>query len=403
MQHYDYVIIGGGICGVSAAERIRTQDTHGTIAVVSNEPHLLYSRVLLPSYLKKRIPRTQVLLRTSEDFTRQRIVCVQDSVLEVMPAAQQVMLMDQEALHYTKLLIASGGTPRPWGDARHARFQYRLQTLDDADRLFSALDSLYAPIIIGNSFIAMEFADIFVKNKIMPTILMRESYLLSPCVEREGGKFLEENAKKHGVRILSGDEVEKMSEQDDMLEITTAQGEILKTNCGAVGIGIARNMSFVRRSDIVVGERGIRVNEYLETNCEGIYAAGDVAEFYDVVRGSPHINGNWTNAVTQGYHAGMVMTGTRKPYRMVSAYSIENLGLRIAMVGDCDPQQESLVRYDEAAGRYARFFLKEGKLVGGLLINCREIYAPLIKYIEQGVRIDPATLDIFDASRIRVV
>ena len=121
MTRYDYLIIGGGLAGVTAAETIRVEDPRGSIAIVGDEPHILYSRVLIPSYLKGKISRHQLFLRRSEDFSEKQIdLLLGAQVTAVDPARKEVAFADRDPIAYQKLLITSGGPGRQAPErARH--------------------------------------------------------------------------------------------------------------------------------------------------------------------------------------------------------------------------------------------------------------------------------------------
>ena len=130
------------------------------------------------------------------------------------------------------------------------------------------------------------------------------------------------------------------------------------------------------------------MNEFLETNMEGIFAAGDVAEFYDLILGKHRVQGNWTNAFLQGKIAGLNMTGSRNPFKNVSAYSITNLGFQITALGDCDKDAESVVRIDRKNRRYERFFIRDGCIIGAALINSFQDKPYLATLIEKRVNME---------------
>src|SRR3989344_836979 len=145
MDSYQYLIIGGGIAGVTAAETIREQHPDATIGIVTHEPYPLYSRVRLPMYLKRKIPREKLFLRTIDDFIESRIeLRLQETVTAVDEKRREITLSrfagsggarhNGVTLGYQKLLIASGGRARPWGRPEDESVIYRLQTIDDADR-----------------------------------------------------------------------------------------------------------------------------------------------------------------------------------------------------------------------------------------------------------------------------
>jgi NAD(P)H-nitrite reductase large subunit len=431
---YDYLIIGGGIAGVSAAEVIRERDPHGTIAILCDEAYPLYSRVLLPSFLKRRITREQLFLRTIDHFTALRIdLRLEERVVAVDAPRREVILSGETAFGYKKLLIASGGRVKPWSPveeradkptgeivldfpggaqeaAAHEEHTYRLQTLADADRLYAALATHPRPLVIGGSFISLEFLEIFVTNQIAPTLLVREPHFFNGLLEAQGAELLKDNFERHGITAHFNDSIAHSTVRPggSGIEVLTRQSRRIECDIYSVGVGIDRNMDFLQGSGVELGERGVRVNEYLQTNQEGVFAAGDVAEFYDLVAEKEHLIGNWTNAFLQGQHAGVAMTGGRAPFRHVSGYSITNLGFQITALGDCDAASaETLVRIDPDHRQYERFFIRKGALVGAILINRFADKTHLAQLIETKTPLEPWREQVktfeFDIRKIPVV
>ena len=371
MERYDYVIIGGGIAGVTAAETIRERDKNATITIISTEPHVLYSRVLLPYYLKKRIPREKLFLRTINDFTEKQIdMRLLEEVVGINPEKHEVDLKSGASLLFKKLLIASGGQAKQWGTAVDQPFLYRLQTIDDADRLMQDFYKIKKAVVIGSSFIGLEFLEIFTLRKIPVVLLMRDIHFFSKLLDARGGALMQKNFVKHGIDVRASEEITTVTPVSDALEVSIKAGRE-KVSCNAIclGIGIERSLEFAEKSGIAVGDMGIKANEFLETNYADIFVAGDIAEFYDVLCGTAHVDGNWTNAFLQGKRAGLAMTGEREAFRNISSYSITNLGFQITAIGECDPQTETVVRMNEEHNGYERFFIRNGILAGAVLIN----------------------------------
>lgn len=398
-QKYDYLIIGGGIAGVTAAEIIREHDTNGSIAVISEEPRVLYSRVLLPAYLKKKITRDRLFLRTADNFIEKRIdLLLGQTITAVDSAHHEAICGSGDRMGYGKLLLACGGDVRPWGDKEIQPWIYRLQTLDDADRLFVALPSLKNPLVVGSSFISLEFLEIFVAQGIVPALMARAKHFFGDVLDEEGGQLLQENFEQHGIRAHFGEEVEDVVVRDGSLDVITKKSGLQRADALAVGIGLERAISFLEGSGIAIGAHGIRTNEFLETSQLDVYAAGDAAEFYDIIFHTHRAQGTWTNSFLQGKHAGLVMTGMRQPFRHVSAYSLTNLGFQITIVGDCGDRRETIVRSDFAKKQYERFFLRDDALVGAVLINRFADKAPLVRLIETAIPISTFRASLRDLS-----
>lgn len=396
MERYDYVIIGSGIAGVSAAEAIREHDHTGTIAIISDEPHILYSRVLLPSLLKKKIARERVFLRTRDAFEKKRIaLLLGEKALSVNADAYEVALASGLRLRWRKLLVATGGKPRHWGGAENQllsgqlqKHGYRLQTIDDADRLAADLPRLREPAVIGSSFIALEFLDIFVTRGLRPRLICRGPHLFSSILDEDGGALLAHGFALRGVICHFDDSITHIAEQENALVVETAKRASFRADALAMGIGIERAVGFLDGSGIILGKTGVLTNEFLETNIPGAYAAGDVAETYDPARNTHYARGNWTNAALQGAAAGMNMAGRRTAFTAVPSYSIMALGMRIAVIGACDGASDIITRTDAAHLRYGRFFIRDGALAGAALINYSDLRPYLTEMIAHKTPVD---------------
>ncbi|MBI3631153.1 MAG: FAD-dependent oxidoreductase [Candidatus Sungbacteria bacterium] len=370
MERYRYLIIGGGIAGLSAAEAIRAHDAARSIAIVCAEPHLPYSRVLLPSYLKKRIGRERLFVRTPQHFVQNRIEILLDrAAVKLDTGSGEVVLSDGTSLGYEKLLIASGGRVAPWGLDTDQKYIHRLHTLQDADRLHSALARIQRPLVVGSSFIALEFLEIFASNKTPAHLITRGPHVFSAFLDAAGGELLSANLARHGVILHAQDEIATIVDHGEDFEMTTRNGEVLAGDAIGVGVGIERNREIFEGSGIRFGLRGIAVNEFLETNIPGVFAAGDIAEYTPTGAEKGTIGANWTNAVLQGERAGRAMAGYRGAFTHVPAYSITNFGFQITILGQCDPAMDTIVRMEKGKNHYERFFIHNGLMTGAVLIN----------------------------------
>ncbi|OHA12745.1 MAG: hypothetical protein A3J10_01200 [Candidatus Sungbacteria bacterium RIFCSPLOWO2_02_FULL_54_10] len=398
MKTYDHLIIGGGIAGVTAAETIRSRDADAAIGIISHEPHFLYSRVLLPAYIKKKIRREQIFLRTEDDFIQRGIDLLRGRTAErVDTAARRVVLADGEEIGYGKLLISAGGRVQAWTHGKAEQNIFRLQTLDDADRLSVALDTVRRPVVVGSSFIALEFIETFLLRSIAPRVLVRGPHLFDTMLDEDGASLLDEHLTQKGAELIYSDEISGLAHQGALVQIETHRGNILETDALGVGIGVARNISFLEGSGIACG-RGVYTDALLETNVPGVFAGGDIAEYFDTRLQRRVMVGNWTNAMLQGRHAGLNMTGAKIPFYAVPTYSIVNLGLNITALGECDGTLESVSRMDRTTRRYERFFMRDGVLVGAFLINQFADKPFLTELIARGVVVAPYAERLNDMS-----
>ncbi len=373
-RRYTHLIIGGGIAGTTAAEIIRMHDDTGTIAIISDEPHPLYSRILLPLYLRDEVQREGVFLRTLESYKEKRIeLLLGKRVTRLHAKEKRVVLDDGSELTFDKCLIASGGRAREWEiNGKNVEEYFELRTIDDADRIREHMAGARHVIVVGGGFIGLEFIESFLKKGIKTTVILREPYYFAQILPEAQGRMIGDFIQRAGAEIFNSEEITEIERDGTRMHIRTRSGRILSPDFVAVGIGIQRTFDFVDVR-IRMGEQGIRTNEFLETSVPDIFAAGDVAEFNDLVLEKVHALGNWTNAMQQGRIAALNMAGQRTPCEAVSAYSITFFDVDITFLGDTTSQQKEVVVHEKEDGTgSAAIFLEKGKVRGASLVNFPE-------------------------------
>ncbi|MBI4713655.1 FAD-dependent oxidoreductase [Candidatus Uhrbacteria bacterium] len=363
-----YVIIGGGISGTTAAEELRKLDSSSEITLVCEELHPIYSRVLLPHYIKSKIPRERVFLKKEIWYSEQNIDWM-PGVLAVHldPKNKFVTLSNGREIEYDKLLIATGGEPRLLFENQN-NVSY-LRSLSDADHFLELINSRDANCrgdVFGGGFIACEYINLFSHFNIPTRVSIRGEYFWSRSLERKVGEFINQHLEKKGVELK-----------------TKSFFSIEPNSIVGVGTGIESDFSWLKSAGLEVNT-GIVANEFLETNILDVYTAGDVCEFYDVIVGH-HLNvGNWMNAIVQGRVAAQNMTGKKTVFELVSSYATNLLGLEIIFIGDVLKESSDEVRLIGSVedGGITQLFGRKGQLVGAVLLNRnsnRQLITDLIK------------------------
>ncbi|MBI4132196.1 MAG: NAD(P)/FAD-dependent oxidoreductase [Candidatus Sungbacteria bacterium] len=397
MDFYDYLIIGNGIAGATAAETIRERDPAGSVAVISDEPHPLYSRVLLPNYVKGLAAREQVFLRKRDDYQAKNIMLLQgESAVRLAVRERILHLAGGRTIGFGKLLIASGGRPRPLDvPGGELLGVSRFQTINDADLMRQFLAGANRAVVVGGGFIALEYLEILVYCGIPATLVIPQPYFFSRFFDAAGGELLQDNFRRHGIAVIAGERLAAIEGENRVRAVRLANGRTLDADFLGIGIGLVRNTAWLGAGVLLTGE-GVAVNEYLEASEPGIFAAGDVADFNDIILGFRHSHGNWGNAFRQGDCAGrnMARPAEREPYQSVTSYGIRSLGLLVALVGYASngPGIETISRLDRKGPAYGRYFLKEGRLVGAALINRHEERPAIQALIKSGERMSDAAL-----------
>ena len=206
MKKVKYLIIGGGIAGTTAAEFIRMNDSSGSITIVMEEPETLYSRVLLPHYLRDQVPYERLYVRKPEGYTEKNIDLVKGVRADkVNTQNNQVKLSSGDFIEYEKLLISSGGKVNRLGvPGKNLKGVTYLRTVKDVIEVKELMNKAKNGVVIGGGFIGIEYAQSFIKAGLKTTAIIREPYFWSNVVGENIGKLISKILQKNGVEIVSG-------------------------------------------------------------------------------------------------------------------------------------------------------------------------------------------------------
>lgn len=390
MAHVDYLIIGGGIAGTTAAEVIRKLDPAGAIMIVSEEPHPLYSRVLLPHYIRGKVARDFLFIKKDTWYEEHAIALLKGQILHSLrPAAHEAVLDDGTVWEYRKLLLATGGRVRRLPLAELPGVTY-FRTIEDADTILQELEAFNARppadhvgVIYGGGFIGLEYAPIFREHGLETHLAMRGDRYWAAYLNDASERLLTQIFAEQDIHLHRNVEGVKV-EGNGHLEAVDISGKRISSRIIGIGVGLIPNLEVPREARIEV-RRGIVTNEYLETNAPDVWAAGDIAEFLDLTVGHRRLLGNWINAQQQGMRAGANMVGDRKSLEVVSAYSTSPFGVSITFVGDIahHPDTKVMTRGTPELRSVGQIFLSGGRVVGATLINMNRERLPLTELIRQ--------------------
>lgn len=370
-----YLIIGGGVAGTTAAEEIRRRDPEGEVTIIGEEFHSLYSRVLLPHYLKDKKPREGVFLKKDTWYHDKNIEFMSGVRVEKIDTKNQfVCTSEGRELPYDKLLVTTGGELRLISD--DVKGVAYLRTLDDADYVLELIAQVKRlpeeerrAAVIGGGFIAFEFINAFKYHGINTSVFLRGggfwSKMLSPATQQ----VLSTHAVNQGVELFLNESEIEIVGDTQMEGVRTSSGEVIPARMAGVGVGIETDRSVLADSGIEV-EKGITANEFLETNIENVYTAGDVAEFFDVTVGRRLQYGNWLNAQMQGRAVAKTMTGERTRFELVSSYTTNLLGKEMAFVGDTSREHaDNIVQLVAEDDHAVELFERSNRTVGAIMIG----------------------------------
>jgi NAD(P)H-nitrite reductase large subunit len=386
-----YVIIGNGVAGTTAAETLRKYDPHCSIHLLTNEPYPLYNRVSLPRFLQGVIIESKVMIRDFAWHEQRNLHLVTETLVSEVSTEEQVITTDNgQHLPYDALLIATGGWANPLRvpGAENTGHIYNFVTLDDTKTIIGRMLEARTALAYGGSFISYELCDGFATRKLDTTWLMRGPFWLRGALDHEGGEVVDKIAKKFGVDVIHGDEIEAVVPKNGVpAYVKTRQGRSIEADVIGVGLGITLNTGLLAKTPVEV-RQGVVVDEYLETNVPCVYAAGDVAEFFDPTIHRHHTMGTWDNALAHGRIAGINMAGGHEAYVDVPTYTSPLFDVNIAVIGTAESQNPELSSLslrepgEKGNENYRKLFFRDNKLVGVLMIGSPKGRKKLVEIVK---------------------
>ncbi|PSP34462.1 NADH oxidase [Halobacteriales archaeon QH_10_70_21] len=368
-----YVIIGDGIAGSSAAETLREADPDADVTVITEEGEALYNRILIKEFAKGKLPAAPVSIHDPDWYAERDIDLQLDTVVTgVDTEGHEVHTHEGDVYEYDKLLLATGGTPTqlPVEDS-DAEGIHHFWTFEDARAIKESAAEAETGVVVGAGLLGIDLAAICGAQDVDAHYLMRGNAWWRYALSEEGAEIIHDALREKGVTPVFGSGVDHF-ETDEDGHVTAAvdpNGDRFEAEFAGVAIGLNFNTEFISDTDIEL-DNGIVVDEYMRTNVEDVYAAGDITQFHDVILGERAQNGAWGSAKEQGSVAGTNMAADAEAERFewVSSYSITHFDFPFLSFGHPTLGDETVERkYDEDTWR--RVTLKDGRVIGGVLIG----------------------------------
>jgi len=365
----NYLIVGGGIAGLTAARRLRALAPSSQVTLVEAEPRPYYLRPGLIAFLAEEKTLADISPFPPSWYEGQGIDFRPGSpAVKLDPAAQRVVLANGETLTYDRLLLACGAEAfRPSIPGANLPGVFTLRSAADAERIRTRAKEAKAALVIGGGWLGLEAARALRAHGLSVTVLERSSWLLSRQLDRQAGEILAARLANQGIEVLVGTECSALTGTSGVERALLGEGEGLAVELVVISAGIRPRVALAAQAGAEVN-RGVVVNDHLATSAPGIYACGDVAEWQGKVYGIVPA------AREQGQvaAANMVEPGSARYRGTMVQNRLKVAGVDLLCLGDTQPQGgpgEEHRHLDQGRGVYRKLVVRQGRLVGAILLG----------------------------------
>lgn len=378
-----YCIIGNGTAGIDAALAIKQKNNDSEITVLSSSKYPYYFRPKLIDYIKEDMLPEKLFIYKDEFYESKKITISLDTLIEsIDPAGCSVKDEKGKKYAYDRLLLALGASPfiPPVVDCS-LKGVFSLRGIQDAERIKSYCRGKKNIVLSGGGLLGLETAYALKGYCDMITVVDMNACLLNRQLDSGGAALLRKSLEARGLSFALDDCVDKVTGKDAIESIILKSGREVKADALIISAGVRPNVSLAAEAGITVN-RGIVINDHMETSAAGIYAAGDCAEHNGIIYGL------WTVAKEQGRIAGLNMAGDNAIYAgTVPSTMLKVSGIDMYSAGTYDDTAgESLV--SSAPDKYLKIVYSGETPLGIIVIGDQEAIRIAQKVMSKRAPID---------------
>jgi len=370
------LVIGNSAAGTASIEGIRAHDKKSSIVQLTDEMHALYSRCLISYYLAGKIDKA-VLSYREPDFHKRMCVELKPGtyVTEVDPVAQRVRCTDGSTHPFDKLLISTGSSAKiPEVIPKDLKGVFVLRTIADAELIKQRVLQAKNAVILGGGLVGMRAADALSQCGIKVKVIIGSNRILSRMIDSDAAQIIGKKLEKNSIEVMTGTDIQEvMHKGNEVIGVKTDQGQALACQILIVAKSVRANTDLIKHTDIKT-RWGIETDSFMQTNHENIFAAGDVAETFDITTEEYTVNALWTCAVQQGRVAGENIAGKQIQYAgSVGMNSLNFWNIPLISFGITTPKDES--RYETVSQSwperniYKKVVIGDNRIKGLILVG----------------------------------
>jgi NAD(P)H-nitrite reductase large subunit len=397
MKSFPFVILGGGVAaGYAAKEFVAQGGAKNQLAIVTAEHVPSYERPPLSKEFLAGEKKPHDILISETLFYRQHgITLFRDFAVHKIDFKRRLLHgPSRRMIRFEKLLIATGSSVRRLNvpGADHPWIFY-LRQLKDSRHIHAHIKKGRQAVVIGSGFIGMEVASVLTRKGMQTTMVFPADRVWQHVFTPEVSAFFEQRFLQHGIRFKKDQKVVGFAREHNRGQVLLASGERLPADLVVAGIGVIPTLELFHRTPLMHNPDGIRVNVFLETTIDQVWAAGDIANYPDsIFRRRMRIE-HWDNAVEQGRVAMRNMMDKFQPFVHVPYFFSDEFDLSYEYWGDAKGHDQVVYRGDMRKKQLSVWWLKRGRLCAALLMNRpheERQYAP--RWILRRAKLDPRAL-----------
>jgi len=382
----EHLIIGNGVAGTTAAFEIRKTDPAASVRIVTQEPYPFYSRIRLPEFLANGIDEQGLVIKKPAWYEDNRIfLSLNTNVASIDPAAKVAKTSEGEPLPYDRLLVATGArcfVPPVTGADRQGVFT--LRGLEDAKKIRDyAKNSTGRVLLIGGGVLGLEAGYGLMRSGCRITVVEFFPRLLPRQLDEQGAKILQQKMESMGFTFHLGARSKQISGREAAEALVLEDSTRIECDMIIISAGIRTNLDLFDKLGATI-EKGVVVNDKMETGLPDIYAAGDLVQH----RGISY--GIWPAAEQQGKTAGINMAGGKSEYTgTVISNTLKVAGIDVFSAGDIDAdgKKESVIAADKDKFVYKKLVLDNDRIAGAILLGDIADRQKVMKAIEDAIDI----------------
>lgn len=395
-----YMIIGNGVAGTTAAFNIRKLDQSGEIIILTDEPVPFYSRIRLIDYLAGKVNDKGIIIYKDDWYEKNNIeLLLNASVSEIDRDKKQVITATHGNLNYDRLLLATGGfsfvPPIPGSDKKGV---FTLRTLKDANEIIHYAEKTKKVLIIGGGVLGLEVGNSLRKQGHKVSVVEFFPRLLPRQMDPEGAELLKAQMENMGFTFYLGAQSKEITGKNKAERILLGEGTDVDCDLIIISAGIRPQAALAKKLGLKIN-KGLIVNDRMETAIKNIYAAGDLIEHRGVFYGI------WSASQKQGETAGINMAGGNALYTGTTPSNVlKVVGIDLAAAGDIDAEgkSESIIQKNKYNYIYKKLVIKDNVLSGCILYGDISDYQKILKAIDEKKNIGDIRKDLekWDLSKL---